>query len=150
MRNHELYILEQPSSCSTLQICPSWPRCRLRLGLLLVSLPEHVSCCHAQSSILLFISMGQVSHLTPSLLSGWLLTNVQVNIISTLHNTRVHIYKHYIGITILFFFLHFFHSLWPAGQFRLFPSDTVTIHIICKRYPADKQCGESIFKRFKI
>jgi hypothetical protein len=49
-----------------------------RHRLLLVSLPEHASCCHAQPSILLFISMGQVSHPTPSLLSGWLLTNAQV------------------------------------------------------------------------
>jgi hypothetical protein len=38
MRNYELYILKQPSSCSTSRICPSWPRCRLRLSLLLVSL----------------------------------------------------------------------------------------------------------------
>ncbi len=110
--NHELYILKRPSSCSTLQIHPSWPRCRHRLSLLLVSLSEHASCYHAQPSILLFISLGQVSHLTPSLLSGWLLTNVQVNNIIMLHDTHGHIYIHHIGITILLFFLHFFHSLW--------------------------------------
>jgi hypothetical protein len=102
MRTHELYILEQPSSCSTLWIWPSWPHCRLRLNLLLVSLPEHPSCCHAQPSILLFISMGRVSHLTPSLLSGWLPTNVQVNNITTLHDTHVHIYI-YITSALLFF-----------------------------------------------
>jgi hypothetical protein len=66
--NHDLYILEQPSSCSTLRICPSWPRYRFGLSLL-VSPSEHASCYHAQSSILLFISVGLVSHLTPSLLS---------------------------------------------------------------------------------
>jgi hypothetical protein len=76
--NHDLYeyLLEQPSSCSTSRIPPSWPRCRLRLSLLLVSLSEHAFCYHAQPGILLFISMGRVSHLTPSLLFGWLLTNV--------------------------------------------------------------------------
>jgi hypothetical protein len=113
--NHDLYILEQPSSCSTSRIRPSWTRCRLRLNLLLVSLSEHASCYHAQPSILLFISMGRVSHLTPSVLSGWLLTNRQVNNITTLHNTHgTHIY---ITSALLFFlfFLHFFHSPWQAG-----------------------------------
>jgi hypothetical protein len=74
---------------------------RLRLSLLLASLSEHASCCHVQPSILLFISKGRVSHLTPSLLSGWLLTNVQVNNITTLHDTHGHMYIHHIGITIL-------------------------------------------------
>ncbi len=110
--NHDLYILEQQSSCSTLRIRPSWPRCRLRLSLLLGSLSEHASCYHAQLSILLFISMGRVSHLTPSLLSGWLFTSVQVNNIIMLHDTHGHTYIHHIGITILLFFLHFFHSPW--------------------------------------
>jgi hypothetical protein len=100
--NQDLYILEQPSSCSTSRMHPSWPRCRLGLRLLLVSLSEHASCYHAQPSILLFISMGRVSHLTPSLLSGWLLT--EVNNITTLHDTHGHTYKHHIGITILLFF----------------------------------------------
>jgi hypothetical protein len=39
--------------------------------------------------------MDWVSHLTPSLLSGWLLTNVQANNITTLHDTQGH--------TLLFF-----------------------------------------------
>jgi hypothetical protein len=95
-------MLEQPSSCSTMRMRPSWPRCRFRLSLLLVSLSEHASCYHAQHSILLFISMGLVSHLTPSLLSGWLLTNVQVNNIITLHNTYIYIYT-YITSALLFF-----------------------------------------------
>ncbi len=100
MRNYQLYILEQPSSHSTSRMRPSWPRCRLRLSLILVSLTHHASCCHAHPSILLFISMGQVSHLAPFLLSGWLLTNVQVNNITTLHDTHGHIY---ITSALLFF-----------------------------------------------
>ncbi len=79
---------------------------------------------NAQPSILLFISMGRVSHLTPSLLSGWLLTNVQVTNVTIIHDTHGHIYIHHIGITILLFFLHFFHSLRQVGQLRLFLSDT--------------------------
>jgi hypothetical protein len=102
--NHDWYILEQLFSCSTSRMHPSWPRCRLGLSLLLVSLSKHASCYHTQPSILLFISMGRVSHLTPSLLSGWLLTNVQVNNITTLHDTHGHTYKHHISITILLFF----------------------------------------------
>jgi hypothetical protein len=132
--NHDLCILEQPSSSSTSQIRPSWPRCRLRLSLLLVSLPKHASCYHAQPSILLFIPMGRVSHLMPSLLSGWLLTNVQVNNLITLHDTHGHTYIHHIGITILLFFLHFFYSPWQAGWFRPFPSDTIALSWICKLY----------------
>ncbi len=125
-----MYILEQPSSWSTSRIRPSWPRSRLRLILLLASLSEHASCCHVQPSILLFISVGQVSHLTPSLLSGWLLTNVQENNITTLHDTHAHIYtshRHYYSSS---FFLHFFHSFWQAGWFRPFSSDTVTVNSI--------------------
>jgi hypothetical protein len=99
---------------------PSWPSCRLRLSLLLVSLSEHVSCYHAQPSILLFISMGRVSHLMPSLLSGWLLTNVQENNIIKLHDTHGHTYVHQIGITILLFFLHFFRSPWRTGWFPMY------------------------------
>ncbi len=58
-----------------------------------VAMPNPVSCY-------LHISMGRVSLLTPSLLSGWLLTNVQVNNITTLHNTHEHIY---ITSALLFF-----------------------------------------------
>jgi hypothetical protein len=123
--NCDLYILEQPSSCSTLRIRPSQPHCRLRLSLLLVSLSKHASWYHAQPSILLFISMGQVSHLMPSLLSGWLLTSIQVNNIITLYDTHGHTYIHHMRITILLFFLYFFHFPWQADWFRPFPSDTL-------------------------
>jgi hypothetical protein len=66
---------------------------------------------------------------TPSafLLSGWLLTNVQVNNITTLHDVCAHMYIHHIGITILFFFLHLFQSSWQAGWSRPFPLDTFSI-----------------------
>ncbi len=88
---------EQPSSCSTSRIRA---RCKLRLSLLLVSLTGHAFCCHAQPSILLFISNG--SDFTPHafLVSGWFLTNVQVNNITTLHDTHGHIY---ITSALLFF-----------------------------------------------
>ncbi len=81
-----LYILEQRSSWSTSRIRPSWPRSGLKLSPILTSPYEHASCCHALLGILLFIAMVQVSHLAP-LLSGWLLTNIQVNITTTPHNT---------------------------------------------------------------
>jgi hypothetical protein len=58
------------------------------------------------------------------LLSGWLLTNVQVNIITKLHDICAHMCIHHISITILLFFLHNFHYSWKAGWPRPFPSDT--------------------------
>jgi hypothetical protein len=89
-------LLEAPC-----KIRPLWPRSRLRLSLLLVFRSECISCCHASPSILLFIPTDWVSHLTPSLLSRWLLTNVQINNTTTLHDTHGHTYIHHIGITIL-------------------------------------------------
>ncbi len=68
-------------------------------GVFHVAMPHLVSCCLSQ--------MGRVSHLTPSLLSGWLLTNVQVNNTTTLYDTQGHTYIHHIGITILLFFFLF-------------------------------------------
>jgi hypothetical protein len=94
------HILEQPSSWSTSRIRPSWPLCRLRLNLLLVSLTEHAFCCHAHPVSCCLSQMGRISHLTPSLLSGWLLTNVQENNITMLHDTAGHIY---ITSALLFF-----------------------------------------------
>ncbi len=66
------------------------------------------------------------SGFTPNifLLSGRLLTNVQVNNITTLHAICAHMYVHHIGITILLFFLHIFYSSWQAGWPRPFLSDT--------------------------
>jgi hypothetical protein len=61
-----------------------------------VATPHSVSCCLSQTD--------QVSHLTPSLLAGWLLINVQVNKTTMLHNTHGHTYIHHIGITILLSF----------------------------------------------
>ncbi len=63
-----------------------------------VAMPHLVSCCSSQ--------MGRVSLLTLSLLSGWLLTNVQENNTKTLYDTHGHTYIHHICITsLLFFFL---------------------------------------------
>jgi hypothetical protein len=61
-----------------------------------VATPYSVSCCLSK--------MDRVSHLTPSLLPGWLLTNVIVNNTTTLYDTHGHTYIHHIGITILLFF----------------------------------------------
>jgi hypothetical protein len=55
-------------------------------------------------SISLFVPTDQVSHITPSLLSERLLTNVQVNNITMQHDTHGHTYIHHIGITILLLF----------------------------------------------
>ncbi len=89
------------------------------------------------------------SGLTPNafLLSGWLLTNVQVNNITMLHDICAHMYTHHIGITILLFLLHFFHSSWQAGWSGPFPSDTcgaVINHPPCKpqKPVATDLCGE--------
>jgi hypothetical protein len=60
--------------------------------------------CPGPTSILLFAPTDRVSHLTPPLLSGRLLTNVQVNNIATLHDTHGHTYIHHIGIAILLLF----------------------------------------------
>jgi hypothetical protein len=60
--------------------------------------------CPGPSSILLFALTDRVAHLTPSLLPRRLLTNVQVNNITTLHDTHGHTYIHHIGITILLLF----------------------------------------------
>ncbi len=123
-----LYILEQPFSWSTSRIGPSCPRSRLRLSTFLASPFEHASCCHVQPGILLFISVGRVSHLTPSCyLGGFSLMYVQVNNITTLHNICALMYIHHIGITILFSFLHF-HSSWQAGWPQPFPSDTISLN----------------------
>jgi hypothetical protein len=69
------------------------------------------------------------SGFTPNafLLSGWLLTNVQVNNTTALHEKCAHMYIHHIGITILLFFLYIFHSSWQADWSRPIPSDTLTI-----------------------
>jgi hypothetical protein len=95
--NHDLYILDLLSAPREYVLYGLVP------GLVWLSFwpPSPSMPCHVQPSILLFISMYQISHLTPSLLSGWLLTNVQVNNITTLHDTHEHMYIHHIGITIL-------------------------------------------------
>ncbi len=63
--------------------------------------PNVFLVCYDPSSILLFVPTDWVSHLSPSLLSGRLLTNVQVNNITTQHDTHGHKYIHHISITIL-------------------------------------------------
>jgi hypothetical protein len=60
--------------------------------------------CPGPPSILLFVPTDRISHLTPSLLSGRLLTNVQVNNTAALHDTHGHRYIHHISITIFLLF----------------------------------------------
>ncbi len=84
-----------------------------------VAKPHSVLCCLSQ--------MDRVSHITPSLLSGWLLTNVQVNNTTTLHDTHGRTYIHHIGITILLLFYTSSTFLGrPAG-----PDPCCLIHYCC-------------------
>ncbi len=124
MRDYDLYILEQPSSWSTLLICPSWPRSRSRLSLLLAFRSTCISCCQVSFSIILFFPTDRVSHLTPSSLSGWLFTNVQVYNTTMLSDTHRHTYIHHKSITILLSSFLFFHLSWQAGWSKPFLSDT--------------------------
>jgi hypothetical protein len=66
-----------------------------------VATPHSVSCCLSQ--------MDQVSHLTPSLLSGWLITIVQANNTTTLYDTHGHTiytsHRHYFSSFLPSFFL---------------------------------------------
>jgi hypothetical protein len=103
------------------------PRSRLELSPFLASPSEHASCCHAQPSI--FAVYLSWSSFTPNafLLSRWLLANVWVNYITTLHDICAHMYIHHISITILLSFLHIFHSSWQAGWSRPLPSDTIIV-----------------------
>ncbi len=94
------------------------PRSRLKLIPFLASPPEHASCCHVQPSILLFISVGRVSHLTPSCCLGGfsLLTKVQVNNITSLLDTHMCTYvytshQHYCS-SLLSTHLPFFLAGW--------------------------------------
>ncbi len=61
----------------------------------------------APPSILLFVPTAHVSHSTPSLLTGRLITSVQVNNMAALHNTSTdtHIYITIISLFILLFTL---------------------------------------------
>jgi hypothetical protein len=76
----------------------------------------------------------------PSLLSGWLLTDVQVNNITTLHDTHGHIYIHHIGITIL---LPSYTSSPILGR----PAGTDPsrlIHVVLDKYRIPLICGQFI------
>ncbi len=118
-----LYILEQPSLGAPCEyVCnglvpgfdwaPFWP---LPLSRLLVAMSTQYLAVYLNGS-----------GFTPNafLLSGWLLTNVQVNNITTLHNICAHIYIHHISITNCLFFLRIFHPSWQAGWPSPFLSDT--------------------------
>ncbi len=66
------YILEQPSSWSTLLIHLSWPLSRGRPSLLLASFPKYILVYSGPPSISLFVPKTHVLHSTASLLIGGL------------------------------------------------------------------------------
>ncbi len=105
--NHNLYILEQPFSWSTSGIRPLWPQSRVRLRPLLLSSMNMLLICLGQPSILLFTPTAHVSCSNPSLPTGQLHTNVQVNNITALHHiyTVSHIYIAFTLLLISFFIL---------------------------------------------
>ncbi len=97
---------------------PLWPH---PSSMHLVATPA-VSCCLLQRFKF---------HTQRLLLSGGLLTNVQVNIITTLHNIwHTSMYIHHISITIHFFFPYIFHSPGQAGCPPLATSATEIFHIL--------------------
>jgi hypothetical protein len=122
--NHNLYILEPPSSWSTSRI----PQSRVRLRLLLLSTISILLICFGLPGILQFTPLAHVSRsnppnpvahvssLNPPLPTGRLNTNVQVNNIAMLHliYTDTHIY-----ITFILLFIPFFKLLPLFGAGRL-------------------------------
>ncbi len=82
---------------------PLWPH---PISMHLVATPN--------PGILLFIAAVQVSP-QRLLLSGWLLTNVQANITTTLHDTRHTCIYNKLVLLFIFFFLHFIHFPGQAG-----------------------------------
>jgi hypothetical protein len=111
-----MYILEQQSSRGTSQICPSWPRSGHVLSPSLAPSCEHASCCHAQPGVLLFMTTVQVSP-KRLLLSGRLLTNVQVNITTATYDTGHTLIYITLQLLSTFFFKHipFFWAGWLSS-----------------------------------
>jgi hypothetical protein len=102
-----LYILERLSAWSTLQICPSWPRSKVRLNLLLALFHKCLSCLSLPPSILLFVPTTHISHSYPPSPPLQLNTSAQVNNTAMLHriHTIIHIYITFILLFIPFFIL---------------------------------------------
>ncbi len=84
---------------------PFWP---LLASMYLVATPNPVFNC--------ILTTVQVSP-QRLLLSGWLLTNVQVNITTVLHDASTHVqYIHQTSTTIhVLLYVHFFHASGQAG-----------------------------------
>jgi hypothetical protein len=95
-----LYILEWSSSWSTSRIRHSWPQCRVRLRLLLLSSISILLVCFSPPSILLFTPTTHVSRSTlPCQLSS---LTPMYKLTTWLHYILYtqHIYLHHIYITI--------------------------------------------------
>jgi hypothetical protein len=121
-----LYILEWPSSWSTSRIRHSWPQCRVRLRLLLLSSKSILLVCFGPPSILLFTPTTHVSRSTlPCQLSSLTPMYVQVNNMATLCHiyTVTYIYITFILLSTPFFILL---PLFWAGRL-------VHLHV-CHRY----------------
>jgi hypothetical protein len=116
---HTLYILEGLSPWGTSGICPSLPRPRVRLNLLLVLFTCVLLVCHSPLSILLFAPTIHVSHMHPPLPTGQLNTSTQVNNKTMLHliySTWSHIstsHSYYYSFPSSYFFHTFGQASWP-------------------------------------
>ncbi len=87
-------------------------------------------CCHARLVSCCLLQQFKFHNLRFPL-SGWLITNVQVNIIATLHDTRHTCIYITLVLLLIFFFLYIFHFPGQAGCPPLALSDTVTpVHLI--------------------
>jgi hypothetical protein len=122
--DHNLYILEQPSFWSTSWIRPSWPRSRLRLSFLLVSLSKCISCLLRPIQYLAVCPNESGFPLSPFISVWRRLTNVRVNNLTMLHDTHGHTHI-YIRWALLFFFSFIFLPTFLAGRLaQTLPSDT--------------------------
>ncbi len=102
-----LYVLEWLSSLTTSRICPSWPRSRVRLCLLLVLFPQVYSCLLWPTPYLAVCPNGSYFALNPFLADWRLNIGVQLNNTSVLHYiyTDTQTYITSILLFILFFTL---------------------------------------------
>jgi hypothetical protein len=94
---------------------------------LMAVLPKCISCLPWFIQYLAVCPNGSGFASKPFIAVRWLLTNVQVSNITTLHDTHGHTYIHHIGITIPLLF-YTSSTLLGRGWPRPFPSDTVCIH----------------------
>jgi hypothetical protein len=108
-----LYILEQLTSWSTSGICPSCPRSRVRLNLLLTLFLRVYSCLLWPTQHLAVCSNSSHFALDLFLACWWPNTCTQVN--NTLMLRHIHIHTH-IYTTSALFILLLYTSSTPSGR----------------------------------